>query len=527
MSNRAESSEMAFWEDAVEDEAHQRYRTLLNTIGDGIFQLDVEGRLVAVNDVMVEITGYDYDELLGTHVTEILNDKGSAVESEIDRLHENPSEQSALLEFPVQTADGKRILCEVRVNPFEADDSLQGSVGTVREILGRKRTTFDEREQNRESAAGQFELTDGLRQSEERLRLALEAGELGTWELDLQTEDSPVRSPQHDRIFGYEERVEDWSFDIFLDHVHPDDREFVARRFEEAFETGVWEFECRIIRADGEQRWIDAQGEFYYNIEGEPVRAIGMVQDITEQNEREEQLEEAIDKLEKSNERLERFAYATSHDLQEPLRMVSSYLMLIERRYDDELDDEVLEYIDFAINGAERMRDMIQALLTYSRIDTGERTLEPVDLDAVLADVRTDLQLKIEEHNAEVSADSLPRVEGDEEQLRQVFQNLLDNAIEYTRTDEPTVHISAERDGPAWKLTVCDEGVGIEPDDADRIFQVFERLHTNDEHGGTGIGLALCERVVEHHGGEIWVDSEPGEGSSFSFTLPAVDDHPP
>ncbi len=523
MSNRAERSEMAFWKDAAEDEAHQRYRTLLNTIGDGIFQLDVEGRLVAVNDVIVDITGYAYDELLGTHVTKMLNDNGSDIESEIERLHENPSEQSALLEFPVRTADGKRVLCEVRVNPFEADDSLQGAVGTVREIVGRKRMEFEGREQHRESGVEHVEITDGLQQSEERLRLALEAGELGTWELDLQTEGSPVRSLQHDRIFGYNEPVENWSLEIFLDHVHPDDREFVSHRFEEAFERGVWEFDCRIIRADDEQRWIEAQGEFYYDIEGDPVRAIGMVQDITEQKEREKKLEEAIAKLEQSNKRLERFAYATSHDLQEPLRMVSSYLMLIERRYDDELDDEVSEYIDFAINGANRMRDMIDGLLTYSQIDTGETTFEPVDLDAVLADARQDLQLKIEENNAEITADSLPRVEGNEEQLRQVFQNLLDNAIEYNRTEEPAVHISAERDGPEWVLSICDEGIGIDPDDAGRIFEVFERLHTNDEHGGTGIGLAICERIIEHHGGEIWVESNRDEGSTFSFTLLSAD----
>ncbi|MCU4926341.1 PAS domain S-box protein [Halobacteria archaeon AArc-dxtr1] len=232
---------------------------------------------------------------------------------------------------------------------------------------------------------------------------------------------------------------------------------------------------------------------------------------------------EYIEQLREETKRLEQFAYAASHDLQEPLRMISSYLQLIETRYAETLDDEGREFLEFAVDGAERMRAMVDGLLQYSRIETQGSPLEPIDLNAVLDDVRSDLEVKIAESGAEVTADSLPTVAGDASQLRQVFQNLLENAIEYS-TDEPRIHISAERDDERWMLSVSDDGIGIAPDDVERIFEVFERLHTREEYSGTGIGLALCQRIVERHGGEIWIDSEPGEGTTVSFTLPPAGD---
>ncbi|GAB3664810.1 PAS domain-containing sensor histidine kinase [Halopiger thermotolerans] len=239
-----------------------------------------------------------------------------------------------------------------------------------------------------------------------------------------------------------------------------------------------------------------------------------------ERQQYERRLNETVADLEESNERLEQFAYAASHDLQEPLRMVSSYLQLIEDRYVDELDEDGEEFIEFAVDGAERMREMIDGLLEYSRIDSQGDPFEPVDLDEVLEDVLTDLQVKIEDTDAEITAESLPTVEGDASQLRQLFQNLLSNALEYSGDEPPRVHVGVERNRRTWEITVEDEGIGIDPDEADRVFQVFQRLHSRDEYPGTGIGLALCRRIVERHGGRIWVDSEPGEGSTFAFTIP-------
>nr|WP_255595080.1 PAS domain-containing protein [Haloprofundus salilacus] len=248
---------------------------------------------------------------------------------------------------------------------------------------------------------------------------------------------------------------------------------------------------------------------------GDVFAALGMSQDITERREYERKLEE-------SNERLEQFAYAASHDLQEPLRMVSSYLQLIEHRYRDLLDEDGEEFLEFAINGADRMRSMIEGLLHYSRVETQGNEFEPIELEAVLEDVREILQVKLEEHDAEIRGESLPCVEGDESQLRQVFQNLLSNAIEYSGDEPPRVNVSAERDGSKWIVSVADEGIGISAGDQERIFEIFQRAHGERKHAGTGIGLALCERIVERHSGDIWVESTPGEGATFSFSLPAV-----
>ncbi len=252
------------------------------------------------------------------------------------------------------------------------------------------------------------------------------------------------------------------------------------------------------------------------NPDGEVLAGMIVVQDVSERREFERKLKE-------SNERLEQFAYAASHDLQEPLRMVSSYLQLIKERHDDEFGEETQEFLAFAVDGAERMREMIDGLLEYSRVETEGESFEPVDLDGVLDDVLENLQFKIEEYGAEISAESLPQVEGDRNQFTQVFQNVLDNAIEYSGDEPPRVSVSAERSGDQVTVSVSDKGIGIDPEQQDRVFEVFQRLHSRDEHAGTGIGLSLCRRIIERHGGEIWVESEPGKGTTVSFTLPAAD----
>ncbi|EMA30442.1 histidine kinase, partial [Halobiforma lacisalsi AJ5] len=256
--------------------------------------------------------------------------------------------------------------------------------------------------------------------------------------------------------------------------------------------------------------------------EREFLRSMGQwVKYELEQHERERELERTVDRLETSNERLEQFAYAASHDMQEPLRMVSSYLQLIERRSDD-LSKETREFLSFAIDGADRMRAMVDGLLAYSRVQSDGDPLEPVELEDVLADVRSDLQLRLEETDADLDAEPLPRVRGDGDQLQQLFRNLIENAITYSGDEPPQVDVTAERNDDEWTVSVHDQGIGIDPAEQDRIFDLFDRLHSREAYDGTGIGLALCERIVERHGGEIRVDSEPGEGSTFSVTLPAA-----
>ncbi|WP_226011470.1 MEDS domain-containing protein [Halomicrobium salinisoli] len=262
--------------------------------------------------------------------------------------------------------------------------------------------------------------------------------------------------------------------------------------------------------SDAERTFLDLMGQWIeYEIE---------------RRRHETDLEETIERLEQSNDRLKQFAYAASHDLQEPLRMVSSYLQLLEDQYRDELDETAEEYIDFAVDGADRMRAMVDDLLAYSRVEQADGEFEPVDCEAVLDRVTDDLQVRIEETDADVVVDSLPRVRGDAEQLEQLFSNLVANAVKYNESDRPRVEVTAERRGDYCELAVSDNGIGIDPEKADRIFEVFKRLHHDDEYTGTGIGLSLCQEIVDNHGGDVSVDSEPGEGSTFTVTLPAAGD---
>lgn len=224
--------------------------------------------------------------------------------------------------------------------------------------------------------------------------------------------------------------------------------------------------------------------------------------------------------LERSNKELEQFAYVASHDLQEPLRMVSSYTQLLAKRYKDKLDKDAHEFIDFAVDGANRMQRLIQDLLSYSRVGTQKKPIKASDCNAILGRVRADLNVVIEENNAVVTNDELPTVMADETQLVQVFQNLIVNAIKFRDKDPPSIHVSAEQNRNEWILSVSDNGIGIDPEFHERIFVIFQRLLGKAEDTGTGIGLALCKRIVESHGGRIWVESQPGKGSTFYFTIP-------
>ncbi|WP_395703000.1 ATP-binding protein [Aquabacterium sp.] len=226
--------------------------------------------------------------------------------------------------------------------------------------------------------------------------------------------------------------------------------------------------------------------------------------------------------LQRSNAELEQLAYAASHDMQEPLRMIASYLQLVERRYADRLDDDGREFIGYAVDGAKRMQALINDMLAYSRVGTKGHPPVPVESAKVVKTALSNLQLAIEESHAQIECGALPCVMGDAGQLVQLVQNLLSNAIKFRGTQPPRVRIGCEADGENWRFEVQDNGIGIAPDYAERIFVMFQRLHPRSAYPGTGIGLALCKRIVERHGGRLWVEPAPAGGSTFKFTLPRV-----
>ena len=234
----------------------------------------------------------------------------------------------------------------------------------------------------------------------------------------------------------------------------------------------------------------------------------------------EQKVEERTVELTRSNADLAQFAYVASHDLQEPLRMVSSYMQLIEKRYKDKLDTAGTEFMNYAVDGANRMQTMINDLLTFSRVGTRGNPFEPIDCEVILDQTLTNLQMAIEESQAIITHDPLPTVMADDTQMVQLFQNLIGNAIKFRRQEQLRVHISAQAKEEEWVFSVRDNGTGIDPQYAERIFVIFQRLHSKEEYPGTGIGLAVCKRVVERHGGKIWVESQPGQGSTFYFTIP-------
>jgi light-regulated signal transduction histidine kinase (bacteriophytochrome) len=274
-------------------------------------------------------------------------------------------------------------------------------------------------------------------------------------------------------------------------------------------------FEYRFVKKDGEIAWVRDVVSVDMD-EGRPVKLRGFMIDITEQKQIEAQLE-------RSNQELEQFAYVVSHDLQAPLRTTISFLQLLEKGCKDVLSEECIEYLEFALEGGRRMREMIRALLDLSRLTTRARPLTLTSAEKVLGGALAALENEISSCGAVVTHDDeLPTVLADEAQLIQVFQNLLANALKFRKQGETArVHVGAERVEDAWRFSVTDEGIGIPAQDHDRIFEVFQRLHMEEEYPGVGIGLALCKRVIERHGGRIWVESEVGEGSTFYFTLSA------
>jgi len=243
--------------------------------------------------------------------------------------------------------------------------------------------------------------------------------------------------------------------------------------------------------------------------------------DITQRKRAEEKLRLTLGELERSNQELEQFAYAASHDLQEPLRMVSSYTQLLARRYQGRLDADADEFIAFAVDGANRMQSLINDLLAFSRVGTRGRGFEATDFAAALDEALANLAAAIRESGAVVTHDPLPTVMADRSQMVQLFQNLAGNAVKFHARKPPRVHVSAVQTGNEWVFCVRDDGIGIDPRYAERIFNVFERLHTREEYPGTGIGLAICKKIVERHAGRIRVESQLGQGSAFYFTIPA------
>ena len=404
-------------------------------------------------------------------------------------------------ESKIFTEDGKVLDVEGNGVPALHQGNPAGLL-MIRDITERKRAEQD------------------LRENEARLVEAQRIAKMGNWEWDL-VNDVVTYSENITLIAGRRAEETGGNYGGFMQYVPPEDQERVAKAIQETLEgEKPYDIDFRVTRPDGSYGYLHSQGEVFRDSSGKPVRLVGIAYDITERKKAEEALARQAEELRRSNSDLEQFAYVASHDLQEPLRMVSTYTQLLEKRYKGKLGKNADEYIEYAVEGVKRMQKQIHDLLAYSRLNRNGHGEKSVRTAEALDQALRNLRVQIKEHRAKVNYQALPTLRGDAGQLTQVFQNLIGNALKFRAKAAPEIHISAQPNGKEWVLSVRDNGIGLDPKFSEKIFTIFQRLHSKNRYPGTGIGLSICKRIVERHGGRIWVESEPGKGSTFHFTIP-------
>ncbi len=477
---------------------------IVESSDDAIIGKSIDGIITSWNAGAQKIYGYTQDEVTGRPVS-ILAPEG--YKDDISHILERikHGEHVEGLVTMRQRKNGDVFHASVTVSPVrDASGQIIAASTIARDITESKR------------------VEDALRVSEEQLRLVVENMPVLMDALDEEG-NIIVWNRECERVTGFsaEEMVGNPDFNNLL---YPDPAYRSRMQAELAAKGGDyrnWEWET--ATKDGQTctiAWSNISQ--YFPISGWSQWGIGV--DVTERILAEQALAQKAEDLSRSNAELEQFAYVASHDLQEPLRMVTSYMQLLQRRYQGELNSNANEFIGFAVDGAMRMKVLINDLLAFSRVGTRGKPFEPVALEDVLKQVTEALQMVITENGANITHDPLPEVSGDETQLCQLFQNLISNGLKFRGDAPPEIHIGARREEDQWLFSVRDNGIGIDTEYFDRIFIIFQRLHGKQDYPGTGIGLAICKKIVQRHQGRIWVESQPGQGSTFYFTLPTLGD---
>lgn len=361
-------------------------------------------------------------------------------------------------------------------------------------------------------------MRDKLRNADDRTNEEQRVARLGSWEIDIENNEI-YWSDEMFNLLEVDKATFKPSFDAYADMIHPDDRECVLNIMKKcSIDYQPFTFEQRVITPNNNVLVFFSQGGAVVNSKGELVKMRGVVQDITARKKAEQELLLKNKELEQKNKEMEQFAYVASHDLQEPLRTTASFVDLFHRQYSGKIDDKADKYLTYIMQSTERMKVLIQDLLDYSRIGR-KQEITKVDCNHIMDEIKADLGTVIQESNATITTGKLPIVQGYRTEIKQLFQNLVVNAIKFRKKNvAPVIEIDAEEKSPYWEFYVKDNGIGIDKQHSERIFVIFQRLHTRAEYEGSGIGLAHCKKIAELHGGKIWIDATPGEGSTFYFT---------
>lgn len=517
---------------ATRKEIEAKYRELFDEAPLGYHEIDSEGRIVNVNRTELRMFGFTAEEMLGRPAWEFVIEEQSAEEERTIKAKlagKMPRGDDYIRIFRCKDGSTIPVLIEDR---FLTDE--KGRIVGMRSILNNIQDLYEAQQELARERALLKTLIDNLPDF-----------------IFIKDTDSRflMTNKAHLDILGVE-RLEDV--------VGKTDFEFFPQELAEKYYAD----EQRVVRTgdpllhrvesvrdgEGKERWLLTTKVPLRDPDGKIVGLVGISRDITELRKAQEELrkhherlEQIVDErthqlrdanerlkqyarqLERSNEELQQFAYVASHDLQEPLRTISGFAQLLARRYRGKIDDQADEFIDYIVDGVTRMEELINDLLAYSRVGTRGKPFQSIDSNRALQRAIANLHKAIEEVGAQVTYDTLPTVTADESQLIQLFQNLIGNAIKFRHPERiPSIHISARREGGEWVFSVADNGIGIDPRYFDRIFAIFQRLHTRDQYSGTGIGLAICKRIVQRHGGRIWLNSTPGEGTTFYFSIPGT-----
>ena len=456
--------------------------------------IDRDGTVNVWNPAAEEVLGWNKEEVLGNALSQVMPGENGGLAALLERSLDE--EVVTGTELRQKRKDGALLDLRVFGAPLtDEENKVRGVVGMLTDVTERNL------------------IFEAFRESKERFQSAFVYAPIGMAIVRFDGQFLRV-NPAFCRMVGYSEA--ELLRMTWTDLVHTEDQALATRQKQ----APAMQHEMRFLNKQGGVVHVQWNTSLVRDSTGNPQYQIGQLVDITESKKAEDKIRRYAADLERSNGDLQHFAYIASHDLQEPLRMIRGFLELLARRYEGKLDETADEYIGFAVDGASRMQNLIRGLLVYSRVGTQGKDFAVVNAQTALNQALLNLRAAIEESGAAVENDPMPVVFADDTQLAQLFQNLIGNAIKFRSEKTPKIHVGVVDKKEVWEFVVTDNGIGFDPEHADRIFQMFQRLHGPTKYSGTGIGLALCKRIVERHGGRIWVESAPNKGSAFHFTIP-------